>query len=951
MADPGIAVPADVTPFVGRDSELASLRARLGAARTGTGGLVLVGGPAGIGKTRTIEEAMREAPDVLWGRAVDDPGAPPLWPWRRVLRARPEVATAVADALAEVDLIRERSADPEAARFRFVAAATEALLESAESDGLVVVLEDLHWADDTSLRLLRHLAGELARSRLLVVGTHRDPTGSDEGPLDRALPDLVRWPATHVLSLAALTEDEVRSYLTAVRPGTSLVAEDVRTVYRRSAGNPLYLRAVARTRLGGGGEAPLGTELRHAVRTTLGSLDRATVDLLTTAAVLGEEVDAGLLAAVSGRPVDDVRSGLDAAVRAGVLSAVPYAPGRRRFVHAVVRDGIYADLSPSDREARHRRAAQAWEEDVGVDDATAGVVAGHWLRAAADPSALQRAASWARRASVAATRSLAFDEAARFLAMALDASLRAGCTDEDRAVLLVDLATAEFRAGRFAHSLRHAAAASDAAAAAGRGDLLAAAALAVHDVGAPGFAATVTRLCERALAAPAADRSPALRSRLLAQAASALADVGRLARATELSTESLRLAERDGDPEAVLDAVRARMKTSPDVLPLAERMRLGRLAVEHAAGTGQPLIALWGHKWRIDAALEAGDMATVHEELDEVAALAATTRLPLVRWHDLRLRASVAALYGRFAEALELNEQARVLGVTELSQDLSAAGMSGAFVMQHALMTGDLSSWSDDMFVMLDAADDVPIVLVSRALVTLLRTGRDAAVPQYEELRRRLSEPDFAASSGVPTNLVPLVEAYGDAATAQVLADLIAPHPLAAGGAGVYCCGSLAVVLGRLAVVRGRLDEAVDRFEEALAVDQRTGARPAVVHDRVGLAGALLDRAAPGDAPRATSLLRQAMEEGRRLGMPGPVRTAAALLDRARTAERQADPLTEREREISALVAQALTNRQIAERLFLSERTVESHVRNILSKLGLANRTQIARATLWAGDG
>ena len=94
----------------------------------------------------------------------------------------PEVAAAVAEALAEVDLLRERAADPEAARFRFVAAATEALLQSAEPDGLVVVLEDLHWADDTSLRLLRHLAGELHRSRLLVVGTYRDPGGDGRRP-------------------------------------------------------------------------------------------------------------------------------------------------------------------------------------------------------------------------------------------------------------------------------------------------------------------------------------------------------------------------------------------------------------------------------------------------------------------------------------------------------------------------------------------------------------------------------------------------------------------------------------------------------------------------------------------------------------------------------------------------------------------------------------------------
>jgi DNA-binding CsgD family transcriptional regulator len=305
----------------------------------------------------------------------------------------------------------------------------------------------------------------------------------------------------------------------------------------------------------------------------------------------------------------------------------------------------------------------------------------------------------------------------------------------------------------------------------------------------------------------------------------------------------------------------------------------------------------------------------------------------------------VAALYGRFTQALALNEEARVIGATELSQDVSAAGMSGAFVMQHALVTGETGSWDDEVFAMLDRADAVPIVLVSRALVALVRGYRDEAALQYDVLRRRLAEPDFAASTGVPTNLVPLVEEFQDAATAQVLADLIEAHPVVAGGAGVYCCGSLSVLLGRLAVVRGELDEAIGWFEDSLATDTRTGARPAAVHDRVGLAAALLERGAPGDLTTAKPLLRQALEEARRLGMPAPLRAAATLMDRLTRDVRAADPLTVREREIASLVSAGLTNRQVADRLFLSARTVETHVRNILAKLGVANRTELAAVT------
>jgi DNA-binding NarL/FixJ family response regulator len=149
-------------------------------------------------------------------------------------------------------------------------------------------------------------------------------------------------------------------------------------------------------------------------------------------------------------------------------------------------------------------------------------------------------------------------------------------------------------------------------------------------------------------------------------------------------------------------------------------------------------------------------------------------------------------------------------------------------------------------------------------------------------------------------------------------------------------------LLGRLAVVRGRPDEAVAHFERALVTDTATGARPAAVHDRVGLAGALLRRGRPADLPRAAEEARAARREAAGLGMPGPARTAAGLADAVAAAGRAADPLTGREREIAGLVAAALTNRQIAERLVLSERTVETHVRHILTKLGAANRTEIA---------
>ncbi|MGW4489359.1 ATP-binding protein [Amycolatopsis sp. NPDC004368] len=907
-------------PLVGRAGVLADLRGRFAAGAAGRGALVLLGGPAGIGKTTLAESATADLATV-WGRCVDDPGAPPLWPWRRVLAALPTAGAEVGRVLADLadlsDLEGRAGTDLVAARFRLVATAADALVAAAEPSGLVVVLEDLHWADEASLRFLRHLVGELRRSRLVVLATYRDT-----GPaLDETLPRLLGHPATHAVTVGPLAEPDVRRYLTEVAGGA--VGDDaVRDALRRSGGNPLYLRAVARSAGSGGGEA----ELRHLVRTSVAGLAPEARELVAVAAVLGEEVDASVVADVAGRPVAEVVPLLDEVVRAGVL--VPVAAGRRRFAHAVVRDGVYDDLDQGVREALHAQAALALTPRAEADPAAAGVVAGHWLRSAADPEALERAAGWAVVAAREATRSLAFTEAARFLTFAVDARRRAGRAD-GLAELLVDLAVAEYRSGRFGPALDHA---EQAAERARSPETLAAAALVVQDLAGPELLPRLGKLATDALAAEVGD---VLRARLLAQAASVAADAANPAEARELADEALALAEETGDETALLDAVRARFKVMPIELPLEARLRFGSLAVRF--GERRPLSALWGHKWRIDAALETGAMAVVDRELAAVTALAATTRLPLVHWHDLRLRTSLLAFRGGFAEARELNRQATALALRELADDRSARGMSSAFSLQLALVTGDAEEIDETFDAQLATVANLPIAAVSRPLVHLVRGEHDAALMRYEQARNRVRHDEGALrAGGVVQNLVTLVEAFGDRETARWLEPaLLADSAIVSTGAGIICgdCGTS--WLARLATVLGRHEEAARLFETTLATNVRVGARPFVVANRLRLAEVL---SSLGDTARARSLARQARDEARRLVMPGAVRNAEDLLGRLTTA----GPLTPREREIAALVADGLANRAIAERLVVSERTVESHVRSVLAKLGLTNRTEIA---------
>ncbi|MFC4943159.1 ATP-binding protein [Pseudonocardia sp. GCM10023141] len=933
----------------GRARELAVLRSGLEHARGGTGGLLLVAGPPGIGKTRLVEELARDLGageadgcTVCWGAALDDDGMPVLWPWTRAVAAMPDVRAALA---ADITPETAGPADAAAATFAADTAVLDALVARAHAaPPLLLVLEDLHWADAATVRLLERLVATVRRAPVLAVATHRpvDSGPLAQGPFAQALPRLLAGSATVPVTLGPLRPDAAAALLDHAVEHADPAA--VREAIDRAGGSPLVLRALTRIaaeQLRGRAtwDAPLGeaAELRGLVSAALRAAGPATADAVAALSVLGRSADLDVLAGLLGART--AAAAVELVAPAAALGLVDEADGAVAFSHSLIRDAVNATLSSQRRLALHRTVAELLEpRAVGRDD-RAGTVARHWVRAG-EPA---RAVPWAVRAADDARSAGGYAEAEDYLQLALDAlSPDAGA---DEAELLLDLARAQAIAGRVDESVRTCQRAAAVGEHAGRPDVVARAAVTVQGFGHPGVNRAVEQLCRRALAGKL---DGGLSARVSAALACALTEVGDLDEAREHAQRAMAAAVAAGDRHAELDAILAGAMVAQNPWRGIDRVALGRRSVELAAQAGRPLAALWGHLWISDAAVQSGDLAAAERHIAAIGGVAEQTGLPVARWHHLRRRASLAAMAGRFELSRRLSAEASSVAVGW--SDVSADGARVGYTVFLALLRGDPSDMDPDWRDHLDdSGRNPPVARAGMAAALLLDGDPDYAralyAPLIEELGRVRDARTLACVGYLCEVAVGLSDVAGSRVLRTVLADDFA-DVVAFGTGTIFYLGALARARAELALVCGDTETAAAEFAEAERVNTALGARPYLAHTRGGLARLAL---ATGDFAAAVHHAKAAAAAARTLDLPGLSREASSLLDRIVADAAAADPFTRREREIAELVGRARTNRDIAAELVLSERTVESHVRNILAKTGTASRKEFIRWMLTGG--
>ena len=948
---------AGIEDFVGRLSELGELSSALDRAIGGVGQLVLLMGEPGIGKTRLVEEfagSIVPGPFTVWGHAYEQE-APPYWPWVEVLREllqRVElnsIEARLGPAAEELAVIApeighllgkpgiQRTTDYPERRFLMFDAVTRLLCAAASPDGLVVILEDLHWADQGSVLLLRHLSPQLGGAPLMVIATIRQTDVGKDGALRSTL-DALAGPHTRRLVLGGLDLDEVRRFLD---PTTSHRVDDelVQRVHARTGGNPLFLREVARlfdrTPEEWASEVPEG--VAAVILRRLERLQPDSAMVLRLASVAGTDSNVELLKTLSRLGSDRLAGALGHATEAGLLAPPSDRSGRVRFAHSLMRDAIYRSLPATSRSRLHRRIALVLEREMGASgEERSPDLAAHWL-AAGDRADLERGAACAARAARTALSLLAYEEAARLSHAALDAMARSGAGKAEQCEAWLTLARAEYLAGRVQDSAAACYEAAAQALGAGRPDLLGEAALVVRGVGHGDVARDVVDLCTTALSALPEEDS-VLRSRLLGQLTVARYNAGQYDAAEEPSRAAMEMAERLKDPGALVMGLHARQMALSGPAGVTERLALGTRMIDLAAGTGETVDEMWGRLWRIDAMFQLGSMAALDAELEELARLVRRVPLPIARWQLARLRGARAQMAGRFEESERRAEEALAVGTA-----------------LHAvepllwILDGELGRRNEERLATSRMFGESPGMEVAQADLghLYLALGQiDEARERYERLRPSLRTlPVSHMWLAIMARASELAAAFDDTEMAGWIYERLlplAPYCITGGAGTVACLGSVSWCLGVLAACLGRLGDADRHCRDAEAMNERMGARPYLAHVQCDHARVLLRRGGERDRAEALRLAEVSARTARALGMQPLLREATQLVAEIRAADREAIPLTPREREVAALIGRGMSNRHIATALYLSERTVEAHVRSALTKLGFTSRTQIA---------
>ncbi|ROP35227.1 ATP-binding protein [Saccharothrix texasensis] len=813
--------------LIGRDHSAGVLRAEVERAAGSHGGLVLVAGEAGIGKTTLVtgaaEQARRVGAVVLGGACWDSDSAPGYWPWVQVIRALRRAATV--QEWESVDpgplavLLGEAPAEHTPESFPLYDAVTTALVAVSQHRPVVVVLEDLHWADPASLKLLEFAAQHTWFERVLLVGTYRDnEVEAGDHPLRPLMTPLLSRAAT--VALAGLSPVEVGELMarTAGRePEPGLVAE----VHLRTGGNPFFVEQTARLWHGGAPVTAIAPGVRDALRRRLSLLPAQVGELLTTAAVLGHEFHRKVLAATASLPVPAVDRLLDQAAQARLVLGL--GGGRFSFAHDLVRETLYGSLS--DVDARHAAVVRALDGDLA--DQVAPVELARHAHLAGDRLAADRAVDLIVAAARDASRRMAVEEAAGHYRRALERAEGV----RRRVAVALELGNELYHCAEPAEARRVFHEAAGWARELADPTPFAFVALAVYRFAEEeGRAAALVREAYARLVGPPPDAPPEVLAR-------------------EISLHATEMARGGDDDDALASGLWAVHDTTLGIGNAEQRLALIDELLTVSRRSGDHTVEHFATSFRWVALVELGDPRYV----DQVHAFVALSeRLGMSRFNFSAAidQSIIAVMQGRFAEAEALLAKAIELGASRhIGFRMMYLHLRWALLLPQGRFA-ELDELAPEILASNYSVPGLPagIAALERGDVATARVHveqDDRSQPYFEPLWLR-----FRAQ---------FAHAAGDRELAARVREELAPHR-GKWLVSLYGCdvsGPVDLWLGLVDLVLGRCDEAVAELTAARLSAERMRARPWAARARQHLEEALRARGTPVRGERTTCEFRR----------------------------------------------------------------------------------------------
>lgn len=974
------ATPRASSVFVGRQPEMAQLLRALDRARRGRGQIVLLSGSGGMGKTRLAQELAGQAEHdglhVLWGRCLEEPGAPPYWPWRQLIRSYlrssgdPDPARTFGAGLSEIASIvpevgeafsapptPSAAVDTAQSRFRLFDAVAGFWRRAAQRTLQLLIFEDLHWADATSLRLLAFLAAELEDSAVLVIGTYRDVELSRQHPLSETLAELSRSSAFSRIELAGLSERETEKFMQAVGGGTAN-AHLVNAIHARTEGHPLFLEETLRLLMDmdpqplpdalvdvAGLLVKVPAGVREVIGKRLNRLSLATCGILSIASCIGRTFDLDLLAHLAvDKSEEELLAALEEALAVRLVEQVPQA-NQFRFSHALIRECIYEEILGLRRARLHLRIGELLEQRAGRDDPTVLAQLAHHFSEAGAGDAATKALAYAKASAGYASRVLALEEALRLYRLALRLQQQHFARDlTERCELLIHLGEVEVLLGAGELASAAYAEAADLARQQGLHLLFATAAM-----GFEASTATAARSGEPAVAllleAIAQHRTEdALRVELLSRLCRAYVYCDCAKEAKDAHRRAVALARKTGDSRGLGMALAALASAVywPEVL--GERLAAAREAWSIAQTlSNEQFVAVVLPYYLFDL-IRVGDVESLARVRGEGRALVERTGWLHYQAISHCVEGVVAINEGRFADA-----EASATRALQVGQRVAEERAVGVYGMQMFCLRREQGRLRETLPVLEHFVRTTPQVQTWTPGLALLYAELDMraeAEALYQGLPwSRASTPRDASTMTVMMFAAEVCVYLDDTARAPLLYTLLKGHAGAnlVADTGGPCLGSADRLLGSLAATTRQWVVAQRHFEAALAMDRQTGSRVWLAHSRYAYAVMLHRRALAGDLDLARSLLASALEDAMALGMNGLAPRIEALAGTlAAPAPSLPSGLSEREADVLRLMAIGRNNREIGQILAISPNTVANHVRRILEKTYTANRTEAA---------